>query len=110
MRIVQVTDREAKPPIAIEITEDVDVEFLSEIVKNTYNDRGAYARLRGEREGGAGGIDITYGSGYDDREFIPNGATGWLVLDQRWALFYKSRESMEKEWQINEPVLRFANG
>lgn len=84
MQIVRVQEKQPFVPIALSIDEDVDVAFLNEIMVNTYGS-GAGAARRRPGSVGEGGIDAW---DEDSSEYISPNRTGWLVLAERWAIFF----------------------
>lgn len=96
MEIIRVKEKDAFVPLAIQIEEDWNVDFVSEICMNTYPGDG-YASRRGKGAIGEGIVDVAYGNGDRDYVCIRPGETGWLVLDEHMAHFYPG-ETLWREY------------
>lgn len=95
MRIVKVREKNPVVPLAFEIEDEVDLKFLGEVLYNTYGGDG-WCSKRGEGRIGEGIIDVNYGHGDYDRTHIRPGETGWLLIGEDAAYFYKG------EWLWSE--------
>jgi hypothetical protein len=89
MQVKRVVPREQFAALAIEVTDEPDVEFIDEMVRNTYG-KGAYARLRGPQAIGAGYIDVSEGGEWHNAAHVNPGATGWLLLGEDRVDFYEA--------------------